>query len=102
MIRLPQISTLFPYTTLLPANSQIQVRATIDDDTGLASVVMLWMNGGTTTQMPCPASTPNWSCPDSGRTYVRLFAVRSGDCTMQVQATDADGNVATSSHRTIH
>jgi endoglucanase len=86
----------------VPAWSPVQVSASITGGTAPTQLVLLWTKNGVTTSMPCPSSTPNWNSVAWGSGCVWTVNTDTGDRTIQAQATDATGSVATSAPRTFH
>ncbi len=84
---------------VLPANSTMQVVATANDNTALASVELLWNFTGDT--FPCPFEGQAVSCVQSGNTFTWDLSVGVGLRAFQVRAIDTAGNVAITSERTI-
>jgi hypothetical protein len=88
--------------TVLPANSSVEVVATIADDAGISRAELMWTNGqGELTPFPCPFDSQNVSCAVNGTTYTWSLQVGEGERTFTVKATDVVGNVTESDLRTI-
>jgi MYXO-CTERM domain-containing protein len=84
---------------VLPANSTMQVVATANDNTALASVELLWNFTGDT--FPCPFEGQAVSCTQSGNTFTWALNVGVGLRAFQVRAIDTAGNIAITSERTV-
>jgi hypothetical protein len=88
----------------LRAYSTIQIVATVTDnrDADVMDVKLLWTNNGITTTMPCPSSTPNWSCTKSGSNRTWSINVGEGQRLYRIEATDSSSNTATTPQRTVY
>jgi MYXO-CTERM domain-containing protein len=84
---------------VLPANATMQVVATANDDTALASVELLWNFTGDT--FPCPFSGQAVSCEQSGNTFTWTLNVGVGLRAFQVRAIDTAGNTTITGERTV-
>ena len=85
----------------LPADSTIQVVATIADDVNVAAAELVWSYTGSV--FACPGTYNNGAvtCTRSGSTHTWSIRVGQGTRTFQVRARDAGGNTVTSAARTI-
>jgi hypothetical protein len=96
----PQATVTAPAEgAVLPANTTMQVVATVTDETALASVELLWNFTGDT--FPCPFSGQAVSCSQSGTTYTWTLNVGVGLRAFQVRAIDTAGNTTITGERTI-
>ncbi len=96
----PTVSIVEPSNgSTLPANTEIQVIATADDNNALAAVELEWDFSGST--FGCPASGGGWSCEVNGDTRTWTLNVSTGSRTFRVRARDLSGNVVTTESRTI-
>lgn len=97
----PQVSVSSPGDgdTLL-ANSTIRVVAVASDDTGLASVDLVW-SASTDSTFPCPFNGQGVSCAANNGTYTWELAVGVGTRRFSVRATDLAGNQSQTAQRTI-
>jgi uncharacterized protein (TIGR03382 family) len=84
---------------VLPANTPLTITAQANDETGLASVDLLWTFTGDT--FTCPLSEQNISCEQNGSTYTWVLNVGVGTRAFQVRAIDVGNNQVTSVERTI-
>jgi hypothetical protein len=84
---------------VLPANEEMQVVATIADDSGISRAELVWpFNDGV---FPCPFQTQGIACEVSGDTYVWTLQVGEGDRDFSIRAVDLVGNVTETDVRTI-
>jgi uncharacterized protein (TIGR03382 family) len=83
----------------LPPNSQIQVVAQGSDDSGLASMELIWEYSGDT--FGCPLQGNGYSCEEQNGEYVWTLNVGTGSRTFQVRGRDLAGNIVTTPSRTI-
>lgn len=96
----PTVSIVSPANgETLPANAQIEVVATADDNNALAAVELEWDFSGST--FGCPASGGGWSCAVNGNTRTWTLNVSTGSRTFRVKARDLSGNQVTTNERTI-
>lgn len=96
----PTVSIVSPSDgATLPANTQIEVVATADDNNALAAVELEWDFSGST--FGCPASGGGWSCAVNGNTRTWTLNVSTGSRTFRVKARDLSGNQVTTQERTI-
>ncbi len=84
---------------VLPPNSAMEVVATADDDSGVASVELVWEHTGDV--FPCPVVGQGFRCQLEGGSYVWELNVGTGARTFQVRARDVAGNVVETPAHTI-
>lgn len=85
----------------LPANSSVEIRATIVDDVGVSRAELVWNYSGRTIAMDCAAPPAGASCTPSGDTYTWRFPVGTGSRSFIVRARDAAGHVTESAPRNL-
>jgi hypothetical protein len=84
---------------VLPSNQTIDVVATISDDISVTSATLFWAFNGET--YPCPLQSEYVTCTKSGTQFTWSLAVGEGSRTFHVAASDAAGNTALTTARTI-
>lgn len=98
----PVVAVLSPADgASLPADTTVHVEATATDETGLGTVELLWVNGGSTFDMDCAAPPAEVTCNRAGDRFHWLVPASTGTRTFAVRATDAAGNTTTTPTRTI-
>lgn len=97
----PTVNVTSPVdNAMLLANSTIRIVGTAADDTGLASVDLVW-DAGQQSTFPCPFSGQGVSCAANNGTYTWELQVGVGTRRFSVRATDLAGNQAQTQQRTI-
>jgi hypothetical protein len=99
----PAISALSPADgATLPANTTIDIHATIDDPSGVALAALRWTIGSNTVDWACGGFTGEVTCEKSAGLYTWHVPVGSGTRQWAIHAVDGKGNETTSTPRTLN
>jgi hypothetical protein len=85
----------------LAANSQVTLVADVTDSVALTQVVLEWQQPSGTVTVDCASPPDGATCTQSGNEYTWTFVGTTGSRVWSVEATDADGNTATSAARSL-
>jgi hypothetical protein len=98
----PAIGSLTPPDgATLPANSTIDVRATIDDPSGISKAALRWSIGGKTVDWVCGDFLGEVTCDKSAGIYTWHVPVGTGVRKWAIRAVDGKGNETTTTTRNI-
>jgi Trypsin-like peptidase domain/Bacterial Ig domain len=98
----PVISILRPQDNAsIPANSQLEIVANVEDDNGIATVDLYW--GRTNRFLPCPGPNgTDWRCSKEGNEYKWILDIGSaGSRLFYIRATDIHGTSTIASCRIV-
>ncbi|MGZ3416700.1 MAG: hypothetical protein ACXVEE_02485 [Polyangiales bacterium] len=98
----PSVGALSPADgATLPANTTIDIRATIDDPSGISKAVLRWTIGTKTVDWACGDFLGEVTCEKSAGVYTWHVPVGTGSRQWAIRAVDGKGNETTTTTRTI-
>jgi hypothetical protein len=98
----PQVTLVSPDDgATLPASSLVTLVAQVDDSVALTQVVLLWQEPSGTVTVDCASPPGGVTCSQSGDELTWSFTGTTGARSWSVQATDANGDTATSVTRSL-
>lgn len=98
----PSVGSLTPADgATLPANSTIDIRATIDDPSGISKAALRWTIGGKTVDWVCGDFLGEVTCDKAAGIYTWHVPVGSGVRQWAIRAVDGKANETTTTTRTL-